>query len=68
MEQTDNVQSTNYDHHHQYKATITVDLQNILDLFKQQLKETEKNILTAIQQNQPSNAVPILKSYRTSDR
>ena len=33
-------------------ATISIDVHNILDLFKQQLHESEKRILDAIQQNQ----------------
>ncbi len=52
-----------YDHEHD--ATISVDLHNILDLFKQQLQESEKHILAAIH---PTPAAPAVKSYRTADR
>jgi hypothetical protein len=58
-----------YDHehtlHHEHDATISVDLHNILDLFKQQLQESEKHILAAIH---PTPAAPAVKSYRTADR
>jgi len=58
-----------YDHehkfHHEHDATISVDLHNILDLFKQQLQESEKRILAAIH---PTPAAPAVKSYRTADR
>jgi hypothetical protein len=58
--------------HHEHDATITVDVHNILDLFKQQLQETEQRILDAVksqqQQNSLSPASIVGKSYRTADR
>jgi hypothetical protein len=60
---------TSYDHehtfHHEHDAIISVDLHNIVDLFKQQLQESEKRILAAIN---ATLAAPVVKSYRTADR
>ncbi len=72
IESSSSGSSTQFDHghqdHHEHAATITVDLHNILDLFKQQLQENEKRIISAIQSNNPSNSVISLKSYRTHER
>ncbi|CAF3287865.1 unnamed protein product [Rotaria socialis] len=57
----------NFDHehqsHHEHDATISVDVHNIIDLFKEQLHASEQRILAAF-----SSHGAILKSYRTADR
>ena len=62
-----------YDHdhqsHHEHGATISVDVHNILDIFKEQLHQTEERILAAIHKQQSSsNAAIVPKSYRTAHR
>ncbi|CAF1178476.1 unnamed protein product [Adineta steineri] len=64
-----------YDHehesHHDHDATISVDVHNILDLFKEQLHETEERLLAAIHHDHKEHhpkASPAPKSYRTADR
>ncbi|CAF1371710.1 unnamed protein product [Rotaria sordida] len=56
--------------HHEHAATITVDVHNILDLFKQQLQQTEKKILAALGKdgNSSSSSSSSSESYRTADR
>jgi len=61
-----------YDHehksHHEHEATISVDVHNILDMFKQELHASEKRILEAIQHKRHLKPATAPKSYRTADR
>lgn len=63
VENDDDKTTKTYDHDH--GATITIDVHNILEIFKEQIHQTEERILAAIQHEQSKN---IPKSYRTADR
>ncbi|CAF1018290.1 unnamed protein product [Adineta ricciae] len=79
-EDDDDHKNKSYDHehdsHHEHDATISVDLHNVLDLFKNELHETEERIIAAIHHGHDdhghahhnSTAAPVLKSYRTAER
>jgi len=62
----DNDSNKKYDSEH--VETISIDVHNILNLFKQQLQESEKRIISAIQQNNSLNSFISMKSYRTHER
>ena len=80
IEDDDDHKNKSYDHehdsHHEHDATISVDLHNVLDLFKNELHEAEERIIAAIHHGHDdhghahhnSTAAPVLKSYRTATR
>ncbi|CAF2401008.1 unnamed protein product [Rotaria sp. Silwood2] len=54
--------------HHEHDAIVTVNMHNVLSLFKQKLQETEERIIAAIQHGQSSSPATAVKSYRIADR
>ncbi|CAF1514511.1 unnamed protein product [Rotaria magnacalcarata] len=57
--------------HHEHDATITIDVHNIMDLFKEQLKESEQRIIAAVGKDDSSSSAASSsskESYRTADR
>jgi hypothetical protein len=62
-EEEDDDKNKKFDHKH--NATITVDVHNILDLFKLHLKQSEKRIITAVKDDSSSSSK---ESYHTVNR
>ncbi|CAF3781207.1 unnamed protein product [Rotaria socialis] len=57
--------------HHEHDATITIDVHNIMDLFKEQLKESEQRIIAAVGKDDSASSTASSssqESYRTADR